>query len=959
MFALLAGFTAKADYLVNVPQTLKQPNGEILHCLASGDEFYNWLHDENGFTIVQAEDGYYYYATKIQGRIVPSPYQAGRTNPAEQGLEPYLKIGRESYLEKRKAKAPAMKRAAKAPNNTGVLNAVTIYIRFADDAEFLQEDVFNQHNNFDGADYSLRNYFKQASYNQLDVRTTHIPANNTATISSYRDNNLRNYYRPYNATTNTIGYRNDEDHRVREWTLLRNAINWVRTNHPIPDNIDIDRNKDGVADLVCFIIKGNADGWNDMLWAHKWTLPPAYQTTLKGSIRVEEFAFEPEQQTSVRTLCHEAFHVLGSPDLYHYDTLYNHLTPVGAWDLMDEGGGHMLAYMKMQYGGWIPNSVPTLTQAGTYTLLSQGKTPSLFKIPGQGNEYFTVEYRQRTDDDYEANLPGSGLIVTRINSNVSGGNMNYNGTTTMDEVYVLRPGGTPTENGQISSAYVSDKVGRTAISKDHAIKPFYSNGSLAEFSIFDVMDFGDSIQFKFAPELVLNPTHIAGKWQQDSILLTWMPNSESRNIVLIGDTIPLNDRLENNTAYQVGNQLPKGATVLFMGSDTTFVHSPIMLNKTYYYRLFSNKNKLYSLGADIYFSTTKDTVLKYDVLSNFLPTDTLFYYWSFDFNNRPNPVFGHNVFGYSKFVERYTNNTLKRVHGLRFLVDKAVRKNSDASLYLSVWDVDEAGVPGRELSVEEVSYRDIININEGWTTAYFKNPPVVKSDFFIGLSIRYRTPLDTFALYATEEQPDRSIMSFIYFDNQYISIYERHDINIAYAYEVITSSGGCYVTTLPQWFNLTTDGANGKTIEVFSPCSDYDVVCKDAWIHCSVDRTVDRLTVDVDEATTGDRVGEILVIAKTDTARLFIYQGASVNVQEDLDLAVRIFPNPSKDGIFYVQSEDGELRLDVFDMMGRNIWSHQTFSGGEKIDLSAQKSGLYLLRVTKNGQQKTFKLIKQ
>ncbi|MFV0590446.1 MAG: hypothetical protein ACK5M7_03600 [Draconibacterium sp.] len=40
-----------AAWLENVPVTVTQPSGAIIHCFASGDEYYNWLHDANNFTI--------------------------------------------------------------------------------------------------------------------------------------------------------------------------------------------------------------------------------------------------------------------------------------------------------------------------------------------------------------------------------------------------------------------------------------------------------------------------------------------------------------------------------------------------------------------------------------------------------------------------------------------------------------------------------------------------------------------------------------------------------------------------------------------------------------------------------------------------------------------------------------------------------------------------------------------
>ena len=55
---LLIGFhqSLNAAYLKNVPQTIKQPDGTIIKCFATGDEFHNWLHDANNYTIIKEQD---------------------------------------------------------------------------------------------------------------------------------------------------------------------------------------------------------------------------------------------------------------------------------------------------------------------------------------------------------------------------------------------------------------------------------------------------------------------------------------------------------------------------------------------------------------------------------------------------------------------------------------------------------------------------------------------------------------------------------------------------------------------------------------------------------------------------------------------------------------------------------------------------------------------------------------
>jgi hypothetical protein len=38
----------ESAYLRNVPVQVRQPSGETISLFASGDEFYNWIHDING-----------------------------------------------------------------------------------------------------------------------------------------------------------------------------------------------------------------------------------------------------------------------------------------------------------------------------------------------------------------------------------------------------------------------------------------------------------------------------------------------------------------------------------------------------------------------------------------------------------------------------------------------------------------------------------------------------------------------------------------------------------------------------------------------------------------------------------------------------------------------------------------------------------------------------------------------
>jgi M6 family metalloprotease-like protein len=219
---------------------------------------------------------------------------------------------------------------------------------------------------------SMYNYFKQVSYQQLFIRSTYYPAPSGSTILSYQDIYARNYYLPYSAS-NPSGYSTESQRRTREFALLERAINYVKSS--IPSGLDIDYNQDGLVDNICFVVKGNVGSWSDLLWPHRWSLYD--RTVLINGKRAYDFNFQLEGATNYfnnSVLCHEMFHTLGAPDLYHYNTDWDHLVPVGRWDIMENTANppqHMGAYMKYVYGNWI-DSIPEITRYGTYTLKSLG-----------------------------------------------------------------------------------------------------------------------------------------------------------------------------------------------------------------------------------------------------------------------------------------------------------------------------------------------------------------------------------------------------------------------------------------------------------------------------------------------------------------------------------------------------------------------------------------------------------
>ena len=498
---ILLSFQLQAAWLQHEPVEVRLPDNRVLHCFATGDEFYNWLHDAQNYTIIQSEtDGFYYYARLEDNRLVATSLRVGEADPASIGLKPGINISPALMRERRLQMEQSMQFAEPGRSYAraaGTLNNLVIYIRFSDQEEFTSDTMvnYNRFNSVVPNANSMFNYFKEISYGQLELPSTFYPSTPDAFIRSYQDNFPRSYYMPYNAVTNPDGYQNDSQRTSREHTLLANAVTYVNLNSPVPTDIDLDYNNDGRVDNVVFIIRGGPTAWSTLLWPHRWSLYT--QNVYINGKRVYDFNFQLEtslNSSGVGVLCHEMYHSLSAPDLYRYED--TSIEPVGQWDVMASNNNppqYMGAFMKMKYGGWI-DDIPWITESGTYTLNPlQESSNNAYRIASQNSstEYFVVEYRKKAGT-FDGTLTKSGMLIYRINPNA--GNGNAGGPP--DEVYHFRPNGSNTNSGSLNEAVFGANYGRTAFDDLTNPNAFLQNGGPGGIFISEISAIGETMSFR-------------------------------------------------------------------------------------------------------------------------------------------------------------------------------------------------------------------------------------------------------------------------------------------------------------------------------------------------------------------------------------------------------------------------------------------------------------------------------
>lgn len=386
--------------------------------------------------------------------------------------------------------------------NKGEVNKVVVFVRFSDEQEYTDSiSVYEKlYTDSSGNARSLYNYFKEASYGKLFIKSYFMPRPINGMTISYQDPHPRAFYQR-RSDDNIIGYVNNFDSTIaRQDILVKGVTDYIRDN--IPDSLELDQNKDGFVDNVSLFIKGKRDGVNPSMTTLLWpSCIPFPDYTFMDSIIINnlklgwiEFIM---QDFIISKGCsdavHETYHTIGAPDLYHFNSGYP--DPTGMWDNMGtwQRSEQLCAYSRYRYGKWI-DSILEIKVDGRYSLKSlNASEKNCYKIisPYSTKEYFVLEYR-RKEGNFDKNIPGSGLLVFRINTQADGkGNFSYPNYS--DEVYVYRPGGSTNSEGEVLNAHLNAE--KNCINDNSKTRCFLSDGRSGGIDISNIHEEGDSIVF--------------------------------------------------------------------------------------------------------------------------------------------------------------------------------------------------------------------------------------------------------------------------------------------------------------------------------------------------------------------------------------------------------------------------------------------------------------------------------
>jgi len=250
---------------------------------------------------------------------------------------------------------------------------------------------------------SLRNYYRRASYNQLEILGS--------TLGWYRPGTTR-----ASVAQTYIGREN----------LIKQALNYFDGQGHDFSQYDNDNN--GVIDYFLVVWTGPPGAWASFWWGYytgwsSWFSLDGKQ--FSGATYSWQWESSPYPGTfKPYVTMHETGHALGLPDLYDYDDTIGPRGEVGGLDMMAGNWADHNGFSKMLLD-WL---TPQVCSSGnrTYVLRPTGSHQDAvifwpnYNIASPFTEFFMVQNRYRINND--TGLPADGLLIWHVDARLNAAN---------------------------------------------------------------------------------------------------------------------------------------------------------------------------------------------------------------------------------------------------------------------------------------------------------------------------------------------------------------------------------------------------------------------------------------------------------------------------------------------------------------------------------------------------------
>lgn len=458
---------------------VNQPDGSSVTIRLVGDEYLHYNTTDDGYSLVCRNDGAYVYAQlDAEGQLEPTALLAHDAEERTAEERYYLgKVGRLTTLPTEEAKQIRRQDYAQRARMLSPSKAATYdYSKFRglvllveyNDCPFRYSEYNEIMNDMINADDYTGDSRTNFTYYGTNVRCT-------GSIRDYYRDNSNGLFAPTFDVVGPVsvnrsqyyvnGSRNAYQLMMDACTAADSQVNFK----------DYDVDNDGTVDMIYFIFSGLGSyiEGNDsrLLWPHQSDIS-YYRRVKKDGVYLGRYACSNELfgnsdwsvLEGIGTMCHEFSHVLGLPDFYDTDNLYDEecVTP-DTWSVMANGADHNYGrtpcgfslFERYALGFANPKNI---SEAGTFSLeaLHASNTGYRLKTPVQ-KESFYIENRQKVK--WDAELPGHGMLIFRVDSTNTAAWREYNAVNdNPDHPYyeLLRAGGVKSDAYYVSVGAASD-----------------------------------------------------------------------------------------------------------------------------------------------------------------------------------------------------------------------------------------------------------------------------------------------------------------------------------------------------------------------------------------------------------------------------------------------------------------------------------------------------------------------